>query len=102
MKGLKEGFESLPRTRVTVRTTSASGPAREDVMDAIPLCSALEQPVRTRVIVRAEDGAALALSPQDAACACLAPLSEGIWQLIFPKDSTRRRFLKHPVAFETD
>lgn len=58
--------------------------------------------MRTRVIVRAEDGAALALSPQDAACACLAPLSEGIWQLIFPKDSTRRRFLKHPVAFETD
>ena len=59
MKGLRQDFESLPRTRVITRTTSASGPAREDAFDAIPLSSALERPACTRVTVHAQDGAAL-------------------------------------------
>lgn len=102
MKGLRQGFEALPRTRVITRTTSASGPAREDVFDAIPLCRALERPVCARVTVRAQDGAALVLSAQDAESACLAPLPQGGWQLILPQDPTRRRFIKHPAAFDVD
>ena len=102
MKGLRQDFESLPRTRVITRTTSASGPTREDAFDAIPLNIALERPACTRVTVHAQDGAALVLSAQDAESACLAPLIEGGWQLVFPRDSTRRRFLKHPAAFDVD
>lgn len=99
MKGLKEGWQSLPRVHIAARTTSASGPAREDQCDAISLQDALENPAARRVIVRGEDGMALAIRAQDVHDAYLAPLQEGGWQLFFARDATRRRRLKHPALF---
>lgn len=98
MQGLIAGWEALPREHIVWRTTSASGAPREDAADAIPLRCALAFPVRSRIVVTAEDGYALALSPADVQGAYLAYLS-GAWTLVLPGDSTRRRFVKRPVRF---
>ena len=101
MKGLREGFESLPRVQICTRTTGASGAPREDRFDAIALADALDPPARSRVPVRARDGAALAFRAQEAQDAFLVPI-EGGWQLIFARDATRQRRIKHPESFEAE
>lgn len=98
MRGLIADWEALPRVPIVWQTTSASGAPRKDAADAIPLPCALSFPVRSRLTVTASDGYALALSPEDVQGAYLACLS-GTWTLILPRDGTRRRFVKHPVAF---
>ena len=91
MTGLQPGWEALPRTSAVTRTTSASGQAREETLSGVPLAQAFISPPQERVRIHCADGAAL-----------LAPLSEGGWQVIFPQDATRRRRMKHPVAFILD
>ncbi|MGN0997094.1 MAG: hypothetical protein ACI4PG_09285 [Candidatus Ventricola sp.] len=93
IEGLIPGWAQLPPTRVTLRTTSASGPAQAREVDAIPLTDALRRPVTSRLIVRSEDGLSLALGPRDLPGAYLLAQGESC-QLVFPGDSTRRRFLK--------
>ena len=101
MKGLRPGFEALPRVRVCTRTTGASGTQREDRFDAIALADALDHPARSRVTVRARDGAALAFSARDAQDAYLAP-AEGGWQLVFAHDATRQRRIRQIEGFEVN
>lgn len=102
MTGLKHNWEALPRASATTRTISASGEARTETLSGVPLTDALATPPQARLRVRCADGAALLCSAADAAQALLAPLPEGGWQLIFPQDATRRRRMKHPVAFIPD
>ena len=99
--GLIPGWALLPAVRITLRTTSASGPARTCEADAIPLTDALARPVSGRLIVRSEDGLSLALSPRDLPGAYLLAQGESC-QLVFPGDSTRRRFLKHICALSIE
>lgn len=101
MTGLREGWQRLPRVRVLAATTSASGPAREDACDAIPLEQALAAPARALVRVRSADGLSLVLPAADARDAYLAPFEDG-WLLILPRDKTRRRWLKHPISFTVE
>ena len=101
MKGLRPGFEALPRVRIHTRTTSSSGAQREDRFDAIALADALDHPARSRVTVRARDGAALAFSARDAQDAYLAP-AEGGWQLVFAHDATRQRRIRQIEGFEVN
>lgn len=101
MTGLMDGWASLPRVTLREETTSASGARRFEQFEAIPLLSALAAPVKTRVIVYADDGLMLALSAQDAARAMLADAGGG-WQLILSGDRTRRRRVKRPVRFEVE
>ena len=100
-EGLIPGWALLPAVRVTLRTTSASGPTQACEVDAIPLASALERPVKGRLIVRSEDGLSLALSPRDLPGAYLLA-QEGACQLVFPGDSTHRRFLKRICALSIE
>lgn len=99
MKGLIADWESLPRASVAWQTTSASGKPRADRAEAIPLARALAFPVRSRLIVTAADGYLLALTPKDVDSAYLVFL-RGEYMLVFPGDTTRRRFVKQPVSFE--
>ncbi|MDO5300627.1 MAG: hypothetical protein Q4F18_14455 [Clostridia bacterium] len=101
MTGLREGWQRLPRVRVRAATTSASGSAREDIYDAIPLEQALSSPARVLVRARSADGLSLVLSAADAQNAFLAPIEDG-WLLILPLDTTRRRWLKHPISFAVE
>lgn len=101
MTGLRDGWQNLPRRRIAAATTSASGPAREDAYDAIPLLCALARTPACRVTVRGEDGATLALCVQDARRAFLTDTPEG-WLLVLPADATRRRWVKRPVCFLID
>ena len=101
MKGLKAGWETLPRVRIATRTTGSTGGPREDVFEAIALPDALDAPVQRRIVVRARDGAALAFRAQEAQDAFLVPI-EGGWQLIFARDATRQRRIKHPESFEAE
>ena len=87
--------------QICTRTTGASGAPREDRFDAIALADALDHPARSRVTVRARDGAALAFRAQEAQDAFLVPI-EGGWQLIFARDATRQRRIKHPESFEAE
>lgn len=102
MTGLRDGWLLLPRVRVHASTTSASGPARTDVYDAIPLEQALARPVSARVLVRSADGLSLVLSAKDAQDAYLVPGENGGSLLILPRDATRRRWLKQPAAFTVE
>ena len=102
MTGLQPGWEALPRTSAVTRTTSASGQAREETLSGVPLAQAFISPPQERVRIHCADGAALPVSAADAMQALLAPLPEGGWQVIFPQDATRRRRMKHPVAFILD
>ena len=99
MTGLKDGWALLPSVRITTRTTGSTGAPREDVFDAIALSDALAAPAKSRIIVRARDGLALAFSARDAQDAYLAPLDGGGWQLIFARDATRQRRVKQPECF---
>ena len=101
MKGLKDGWENLPRVRIVTRTTGSTGGPREDVFDAIALWDALSVPAQRRVIVRARDGVVLAFSARDVQDAYLAPL-EGGWQLLFAHDATRQRRVKQIEGFEVN
>lgn len=101
MRGLKEGWETLPRVRIETHTTSSTDAPRTDIFDAIPLADALAAPVQSRVIVRAQDGLALAFSVRDAQDAYLAPFGGG-WQLVFARDVTRRRRIKQVEGFEVN
>ena len=101
MKGLREGWEALPRVRIVTRTTSSTGAPREDTFDAIALADALDSPVQRRIVVHARDGAALAFSARDARDAYLAP-AEGGWQLFFAHDATRQRRIKQAERFEVN
>ena len=92
----------MPRTNAVTRTTSASGQAREETLSGVPLAQAFISPPQERVCIQCADGAALLVSAADAMQALLAPLPEGGWQVIFPQDATRRRRMKHPVAFILD
>lgn len=98
MIGLIEGFETLPRASITLSTTSASGPAKQETLEGIPLLSALVAKPRVMLRIAAQDGSMLALSARDAEDAFLVPI-EGGWQIALPKDKTRKRFIKHPVEF---
>lgn len=97
--GLIPGWEALPRVPVHIRATSASGPERDETFMAIPLCRALPDAPSSPLAVSCADGLTLLLSAADAERAFLAPLPGGIWQLILPQDSTRRRWAKNPVSF---
>lgn len=101
MKGLKAGWETLPRVRIATRTTGSTGGPREDVFEAIALPDALDEPVQRRIVVRARDGAALAFSARDAQDAYLAP-AEGGWQLVFAHDATRQRRIRQIEGFEVN
>ena len=101
IEGLIPGWAQLPTERITLRTTSASGPAQSREADAIPLMDALERPVSGRLIVRSEDGLSLALGLRDLPGAYLLSQGESC-QLVFPGDSTRRRFLKHICALSIE
>ena len=101
MIGLVDGWASLPRVTLREETTSASGAPRTELLEAIPLLSALANPVTARVIVHAGDGMMLALSAEDAARAMLAEGTGG-WQLILSGDRTRRRRIKNPIKFEVE
>lgn len=101
MKGLKPDFETLPRTAVTLSTTSSSGPARRETLKGIALCEALERLPAVMLRITAQDGSMLALSPEDAQGAYLVEIKDG-WQLVLPHDKTRKRFIKYPTAFSTD
>lgn len=99
MKGLMADWESLPRVSIAWQTTSASGQPRADRAEAIPLAHALAFPVRSRLIVTAADGYLLALTKADVDSAYLAFLC-GDYMLVFPGETTRRRFVKQPISFE--
>lgn len=99
MKGLKPGWEGLPRVSIRFCATSASGPERDEVICAIPLLSALCAWPQHHLIVACEDGLTLMLPAADAAGAYLAPLSGGGWQLVLPMDTTRRRWVKNVISF---
>lgn len=99
MKGLMAEWESLPRESIAWQTTSASGQPRADHAEAIPLARALAFPVPSRLIVTAADGYVLALAKADVDSAYLAVLQDGC-MLVFPGDTTRRRFIKQPISFE--
>ena len=101
MKGLRDGWENLPRVRIVTRTTGSTGGLREDTFDAIALADALSVTAQRRVIVRARDGVALAFSARDAQDACLVPLEDG-WQLLFAHDATRQRRVKRIEGFEVN
>ena len=98
IEGLISDWALLPPRRVALCATSASGPALSCEVDAIPLIDALERPVRDRLIVRSEDGLSLALGPRDLPGAYLLATGPQACQLVFPGDSTRRRFLKRISA----
>lgn len=102
MKGLRDGWEALPRVRIVTRTTSSMGAPREDTFDAVALADALDAPVQLRIVVRARDGAALAFSARDAQDAYLAPEGDGGWQLFFAHDATRQRRVKQVERFEVN
>ena len=102
MKGLRDGWETLPRVRIVTRTTSSTGAPREDVFDAIALADALDAPAQHRIVVHARDGAALAFSARDARDAYLAPAEGGDWQLFFAHDATRQRRIKQAERFEVN
>lgn len=101
MKGLRDGWENLPRVRIVTRTTGSTGGLREDTFDAIALADALSVTAQRRVIVRARDGVALAFSARDAQDAYLAPAGDG-WQLLFAHDATRQRRVKQIEGFEVN
>lgn len=100
MKGLKPGWEDLPRVSIRFHATSSSGPERDEVICAIPLLSALCIWPRHHLSVACEDGLTLMLPAADAAEAYLAPLADGGWQLVLPMDTTRRRWAKNARSFE--
>ena len=79
MTGLQPGWEALPRASAVTRTTSASGQAREETLSGVPLAQAFISPPQERVRIQCADGAALLVSA-----------------------ATRRRRMKHPVAFILD
>ena len=101
MKGLRDGWETLPRVRIVTRTTGSTGGLREDTFDAIALADALSVTAQRRVIVRARDGVALAFSARDTQDAYLVPLEDG-WQLLFAHDATRQRRVKRIEGFEVN
>lgn len=101
MKGLKPGWEALPRVRIATRTTGSTSGPREDAFEAIALPDALAAPAQNRIIVRARDGAALAFSARDAQDAYLTP-ADGGWQLVFAHDATRQRRIKQVEGFEVN
>ena len=101
MKGLRDGWENLPRVRIVTRTTGSTGGLREDTFDAIALADALSVTAQRRVIVRARDGVALAFSARDAQDAYLVPLEDG-WQLLYAHDATRQRRVKRIEGFEVN
>lgn len=100
MKGLREGWEALPRVRIVTRTTGSTGGPRGDAFDAIALSGALAAPAQSRIIVRARDGVALAFSARDLQDAYLVPADGGGWQLVFAHDATRQRRVKQVEGFE--
>ena len=102
MKGLRDGWENLPRVRIVTRTTGSTGGLREDTFDAIALADALSVTAQRRVIVRARDGVALAFSARDAQDAYLVPAAGGGWQLVFAHDATRQRRVKQVEGFEVN
>lgn len=102
MTGLRPDWESLPRVSAVTRTTSASGAAREESLSGVPLALALTARPQVHVRIQCSDGAALLVSAADAGQALLVPLQEGGWQVVFPGDATRRRRMKHPMAFILD
>lgn len=100
MTGLRPGWLSLARVHIVTHTTSASGPARVDAYEAIPLISALASVSSSPLLVRGVDGASLLLSSVDVQDAYLTPLPESSgWQLVLLQDTTRRRRLKNPQSF---
>lgn len=101
MNGLIPGWEALPRVPIRIRATSASGPERNEALCAIPLLRALSAAPCKRLVVTCEDGLTIMLSAADAANAYLTPLSGGGWQLVLPMDTTRRRWVKNAVSFDS-
>lgn len=101
MKGLKPGFEALPRTAVTLSTTSSSGPAKRETLQGIALSAALEHLPTVMLRITAQDGSMLALSPEDTQNAYLVEIEDG-WQIVLPHDKTRKRFIKYPTGFSTE
>lgn len=102
MTGLQPGWEALPRTSAVTRTTSASGQAREETLSGVPLAQAFISPPQERVRIHCADGAGAAGFRCRRHAGAAGALSEGGWQVIFPQDATRRRRMKHPVAFILD
>lgn len=94
MKGLREGFESLPRVRIHTRTTSSSGAPREEELPAIALADALAASPASRLILRSRDGFSLALPREELGSAWLVQTGEAQWMLVLSGDSTRKRRIK--------